>query len=160
MKKIIIAFIIPLLSMGQITEADETELATQIGTHIIIFNGSIKGGVSLNKLPLENGEEYHSLIWTNNEYDINGSRTVLKFKSSSADIESLFDMMRKVIKSNQGKNIKLQDQLVTLKPSSFKDEIYFIAEVDGTNRFFYIKAKGLYELFGKTWNKKDWKNFR
>jgi len=122
MRKLLILFIIPLLSTGQITEANESELATQIGSHIIIFNGSLKGGVSLNKLPLENGEQYHSLIWTYNDYDLNGSRTVLRFKSNSADIESLFDMMRRVIKTNQGKNIKLQDQLVTIKPSSFKEK--------------------------------------
>lgn len=158
MNKIIIALLIPLLSMGQITEAEPTELSTRIGARLFTFNGVVIGAVALDKLPIENGEQYHSLNWTNDRYDENGSRTSIKFKSTSEDIESLFNIMRRVIKTGEGKNIKLQDKVVTIEPFT-KNILMFKTEVDDKMKYFFLKPRGIYALFGKTFNKKDWNKF-
>jgi len=158
-KLLLILLLLPITSFSQISEVDESDLGTQIGVHMFVFQGSIEGGVTLNKLKIENNVEYHSLIWANDRYDEPGERTELKFKSTTEDINSLFEIFKNVIKTDKQKVLKLENKTVTIKPSSFKDEVIFMYELNGENKYFFIKAKGLYELFGKPWNKKEWREY-
>ena len=113
----------------------------------------MNGGVSLGKLPNIDGKEFHQLIWTNSDYDKVEERTLFTFHSTSDDINNLFQMFKEVIKTQKTKIFKLKDKVITIMPSSIKNEVIFNYESDGVNKYFYISSIGIYELFGKTWNR-------
>ena len=68
-------------------------------------------------------------------------------------------MFKEVIKTQKTKIFKLDGNLVTIKPSSINDEVIFLYELNEENKYFNINAIGIYELFGKTWNRKEWKKY-
>ena len=146
-------FLLPVFTYAQITRVPNDSLGEHIGLHIIYFLGRVNGGVSLGKLPDVNGREYHQLIWTNRDYDKKGERTILRFQSTSDDINNLFELFKEVNKTQKTKIIKLEDKIFTIMPSSIKNEVTFRYESDGVNKYFYISSIGIYELFGKTWNR-------
>jgi len=152
MKKLFL-FLLPIFTYAQITKAYNDNLGEHIGLHIIYFLGRVNGGVSLGKLPDVNGREYHQLIWTNSDYDKEEERTILTFQSTSDDINDLFELFKKAVKTQKTKIIKLEDKVITIIPSSTKNEVTFHYESDGVNKYFYISSIGIYELFGKTWNR-------
>ena len=80
-------------------------------------------------------------------------RTILTFQSTSDDINDLFELFKKAVKTQKTKIIKLEDKVITIMPSSTKNEVTFHYESDGVNKYFYISSIGIYELFGKTWNR-------
>lgn len=61
-------------------------------------------------------------------------------------------MFKEVIKTRKTKIIKLEDKVITIMPSSIKNEVIFHYESDGVKKYFYLNSIGIYELFGKTWN--------
>ena len=126
---------------------------------IIYYLGIVNGGISLGKLLEVDGGEFHQLIWTNSDYDKLEERTLLTFHSTSDDINNLFEIFKDVIKTQKIKIIKLKDNFVTSKPSSIKDEVIFLYELNEVSKYFYINAIGIYELFGETWNRKEWKKY-
>jgi|TARA_B110000046_G_scaffold11053_1_gene10998 hypothetical protein len=146
-------FLLPVFTYAQITRVPNDSLGEHIGLHIIYFLGRVNGGVSLGKLPDVNGREYHQLIWTNRDYDKKGERTILRFQSTSDDINNLFELFKEVNKTQKTKIIKLEDKIFTIMPSSIKNEVTFRYESDGVNKYFYISSIGIYELFGKTWSR-------
>ena len=146
-------FLLPVFTYAQITRVPNDSLGEHIGLHIIYFLGRVNGGVSLGKLPDVNGREYHQLIWTNRDYDKKGERTILRFQSTSDDINNLFELFKEVNKTQKTKIIKLEDKIFTIMPSSIKNEVTFRYESDGVNKYFYISSIGIYELFGKTWRR-------
>ena len=152
MKKLFL-FLLPIFTYAQITKAYNDNLGEHIGLHIIYFLGRVNGGVSLSKLPDGNGREYHQLIWTNKDYDEEEERTILTFQSTSEDINNLFKLFNEVIKIQKTKIVKLEDKVITIIPSSIKNQAIFHYESDGVNKYFYISSTGIYELFGKTWNR-------
>ena len=146
-------FLLPVFTYAQITRVPNDSLGEHIGLHIIYFLGRVNGGVSLGKLPDVNGRDYHQLIWTNRDYDKKGERTILRFQSTSDDINNLFELFKEVNKTQKTKIIKLEDKIFTIMPSSIKNEVTFRYESDGVNKYFYISSIGIYELFGKTWSR-------
>jgi hypothetical protein len=146
MKKLFL-FLLPVFSFAQISITSNDSLGEHIGLHIIYYLGRVNGGVSLGKLPNIDGKEFHQLIWTNSDYDKVEERTLFTFQSTSDDINNLFQMF------------KLDGKLVTIKPSSINDEVIFLYELNEENKYFNINAIGIYELFGKTWNRKEWKKY-
>ena len=151
MKKIFL-FLLPVLTCAQITKVHNDSSGEHIGLHIIYFLGRVNGGVSLGKLPDVKGREYHQLIWTNRDYDKEEERTILTFQSTSDDINNLFELFKEAIKTRKTKIIKLEDKVITIMPSSIKNEVIFHYESDGVKKYFYLNSVGIYELFGKTWN--------
>ena len=151
-------FLLPVFTYAQITRVPNDSLGEHIGLHIIYFLGRVNGGVSLGKLPDVNGRDYHQLIWTNRDYDKKGERTILRFQSTSDDINNLFELFKEVNKTQKTKIIKLEDKIFTIMPSSIKNEVTFRYESDGVNKYFYISSIGIYELFGKTWSRYRKKN--
>ena len=91
--------------------------------------------------------------WTNSDYDKEEERTILTFQSTSDDINDLFELFKEAVKTQKTKIIKLEDKVITIMPSSTKNEVTFHYESDGVNKYFYISSTGIYELFGKTWNR-------
>ena len=158
MKKLFL-FLIPVFTYAQITKVPNDNLGEHIGLHIIYFLGRVNGGVSFGKLPDVNRREYHQLIWTNRDYDKEEERTILTFQSTSDDINNLFEFFKEVIKTQKTKIFKLDDNVITIKPSPINDEVIFLYELNEENKYFYINAIGIYELFGKTWNIKEWKEY-
>ena len=158
MKKIFL-FLLPVLTYAQITKVHNDSSGEHIGLHIIYYLGRVNGGVSLGKLPNIDGKEFHQLIWTNSDYDKVEERTLFTFQSTSDDINNLFQMFKDVIKTQKTKIFKLDGKLVTIKPSSINDEVIFLYELNEENKYFNINAIGIYELFGKTWNRKEWKKY-
>ena len=152
MKKLLL-FLLPIFTYAQITKVPNDGLGEHIGLHIIYFLGRVNGGVSLGKLPDVNGSECHQLIWTNRDYDKEEERTILTFQSTSDDINNLFELFKEVVKSQKTKIFKLKDKVITIMSSSIKNEVIFNYESDGVNKYFYISSIGVYELFGKTWNR-------
>ena len=152
-------FLLPVFSFAQISITSNDSLGEHIGLHIIYYLGRVNGGVSLGKLPNINGKEFHQLIWTNSDYDKVEERTLFTFQSTSDDINNLFQMFKEVIKTQKTKIFKLDGKLVTIKPSSINDEVIFLYELNEENKYFNINAIGIYELFGKTWNRKEWKEY-
>ena len=151
MKKLFL-FLLPVFSFAQISITSNDSLGEHIGLHIIYFLGRVNGGVSLGKLPDVKGREYHQLIWTNRDYDKEEERTILTFQSTSDDINNLFELFKEAIKTRKTKIIKLEDKVITIMPSSIKNEVIFHYESDGVKKYFYLNSIGIYELFGKTWN--------
>ena len=147
MKKLFL-FLLPVFSFAQISITSNDSLGEHIGLHIIYYLGRVNGGVSLGKLPNIDGKEFHQLIWTNSDYDKLEERTLLTFHSTSDDINNLFEIFKDIIKTQKIKIIKLKDNVVTIKPSSIKDEVIFLYELNEVSKYFYINAIGIYELFG------------
>jgi hypothetical protein len=68
-------------------------------------------------------------------------------------------MFKEVIKTQKTKIFKLDGNFVTIKPSSRNDEVIFLYVLNKENKYFYINAIGIYELFGKTWDRKEWEEY-
>ena len=158
MKKLFL-FLLPVFTYAQISIISNDSLGEHIGLHIIYYLGRVNGGVSLGKLPDIDGIEFHQLIWTNSNYDKVKERTLLTFHSTSDDINNLFEMFKEVIKTQKTKIFKLGGNFVTIKPSSRNDEVIFLYVLNKENKYFYINAIGIYELFGKTWDRKEWEEY-
>ena len=158
MKKILL-FLLPVISYAQIDIISKDSLGEHIGLHITYYLGRVNGGVSLGKLPDIGGREFHQLIWTNSDYDKKEERTLLTFHSTKDDINNLFEMFKVVIKTQKTKVFKLDGNIVTIKPSSINNEVIFLYKLNEVNKYFYINAIGIYELFGKNWNIQEWKEY-
>ena len=158
MKKLFL-FFLPIYSYTQININSNDSFGDHIGLHIIYFLGRENGGVSLGKLPNINGKEFHQLIWANKDYDKEEEKTLVTFPSTSDDISNLFETFKKVIKTQKIKIFELGDNIVTIKPSSVKDEVIFHFTHNKKIKYFYINIIGVYELFGKTWNRDEWKEY-
>ena len=158
MKKLFL-FFLPIYSYAQININSNDSIGEHIGLHIIYYLGRVNGGVSLGKLPNIDGKEFHQLIWTNSDYDKVEERTLFTFHSTSDDINNLFQMFKEVIKTQKTKIFKLDGKLVTIKPSSINDEVIFLFAFNKKIKYFYINIIGIYELFGKTWNRDEWKEY-
>jgi hypothetical protein len=158
MKKLFL-FFLPIYSYAQINIISNDSVGEHIGLHIIYFLGRENGGVSLSKLSIIYGKEFLQLIWTNKDYDKIEEKTLVTFPSTSDDINILFETFKKVIKTQKIINFELAGNIVTIKPSSVKDEVIFLYTFNKKIKYFYINAIGIYELFGKAWNKDEWKEF-
>ena len=160
-KLLLIVFFLTLPSpfFGQTIKVTNDVLGKQIGLHFIYYHGRITGGVSLNKLPNVNGKEYYAFVWSNSEYDKKEEKTTLRFQSTSEEIDTLFETFKRVIKTKELKELRLEDKTVIIKPSAFNEDVYFVYEVAGLTKYFFIKAIGIYELFGKTFDKKEWEEY-
>ena len=99
------------------------------------------------------------MIWANKDYDKEEEKTLVTFPSTSDDISNLFETFKKVIKTQKIKIFELGDNIVTIKPSSVKDEVIFFFAHNKKIKYFYINIIGIYELFGKTWNRDEWKEY-
>ena len=160
MNKVLFLFLIPIISVyGQIQVVEESEknsyeenLIGQVNQ--FDFGGVFIGIASLSKLKVIDGKQYYYMSWQNQEYSTIDDRVSVTFYASEQELDGLFDIFKSVFKNNSDKEVNVGDENFYLK--RFSKKTLYIRTKDG---WFTVNPAALHALFGKGWDKKEWKNY-
>ena len=157
-KSLILLFLIPILGYGQIGESTIAfEKVVEIGSlWIVNAAGTFNGKVKLTKT---NDKDYLLSFQDQNFQEISNV-VVVKFSATLDELDYLFNELKKTFKSpNEEFKISIGNSIL-IYDLYRKKEIKITALMEsGRTSYFTAGARGLHILFGKEWNKKEWKNY-
>ena len=90
----------------------------------------------------------------NQDYSTITDIASIMFHATPDEMDSLFEMFKTILKTGEKQTLNLGDKRLSVSRIA-KDTIWFYTS-DG---FFDCNAAALHALFGKPWNKKEWKSF-
>tara|TARA_A100001015_G_C15018750_1_gene726884 strand:- start:1266 stop:1766 length:501 start_codon:yes stop_codon:yes gene_type:complete len=161
-KLVLLLLIIPFVSLGQIGQATDVEKPKLLGKEVNLYgtqgiNGSVR--IFVMGKTNGNGQKLYTLKFQNQEYEILQDGVSVPFYASATELDYLFNQMKMVFKLGKSeiKVIPVGDsKFVITKVNS--NEI--LISIDGQkNGYFNVNPAGLHFLFGKRWNKKEWKAY-
>ena len=120
-------------------------------------NGRVAMKVLAEKI---GGKDYVYLGYQNQEYKSITDIKSAMFSATDEDLDGLFGILKEVIKTDKDKEIKLGTNYL-LNASKFSDSSIFMYFYKGSIKhgYFTLSPAGLHRLFGKEFNKKEWKAY-
>jgi hypothetical protein len=159
MKPYLIFFFVSLvsfnLSYSQIGKKENVNEVLELVGEIDLFggNGSTINGQSRIHKVLKQGK--FILSFQNQDFKVTDNVVSITFNGDDNDLNYLFEELRSCFKTPKEKFfITVGDE--TLEFSNTNSNIIQIVSQDG---YFFTTSGGLYILFGKEWNKKDFKEY-
>ena len=105
-------------------------------------------------------KDYVWLGFQNQEYQSISDIKSVMFAATEEDLDGLFDILKEIIKTDKEQEIKLGTNYI-LNASKFSDSSIFMYFFKGSrkNGYFTLSPSGLHQLFGKEFDKKEWKQY-
>ncbi|MDA8871208.1 hypothetical protein N9H89_00890 [Flavobacteriaceae bacterium] len=151
---LIISLLISLSSFSQISTVEKQDESKTIGQINLYNSTGLNGTATFQMASIIDGKQYYYLGWQNQDYSTITDIASIMFHATPNEIDSLFDMFKTILKTGEKQTLNLGDKRLTVSRIA-KDTIWFYTS-DG---FFDCNAAALHALFGKPWNKKQWKSF-
>ena len=156
MKKLLLLFLISFSSYSQVSVGEKEAEDIIVGS-VKLYP---KGSAELKIIDEIDGKNLYYLGYQNQDYSQIISIESVVFTATKEDIDGLFDILKMVLKNGEKKTVNLGENFVVKASKIGKDDIFFwIMEGSRKNGNFSISTQGLYSLFGKQFNKKEWKAF-
>ena len=152
-KLIIVLLVIPFISLAQI---GKTEKANE--GYATIGKAEWYGFwyAELKKTNIGN-KDFYMLSYRNAEYQTVVDTHNIGFNATESELEYLFNELKKGFKSDEELKLNIGETTIMFK-KYMKSNIY-IANLDGSGSWFSVPPNLFYELFGKEYNKKEFKLF-
>ena len=110
----------------------------------------------LKKTNVDN-KDYYVLSYKNAEYQTIFDIHSIGFYATEAELEYLFNELKKGFKSKE--ELKLNIGKTTIMFRKFMKSNIYISNLDGSGSWFSIPPNLFYELFGKKYDKKEFKSY-
>lgn len=152
-KKLVpLLLIIPFISLGQIGSTEKASVGKTIGKAEWYGNWYAE----LKKTNVDN-KDYYVLSYKNAEYQTIFDIHSIGFYATEAELEYLFNELKKGFKSKE--ELKLNIGKTTIMFRKFMKSNIYISNLDGSGSWFSIPPNLFYELFGKKYDKKEFKSY-
>jgi hypothetical protein len=147
------------ISNGQIGKKQNVNELRELVGEINLFGGvgsTVNGKSKIYKILNEN---QFILTYQDQNYQVVESIVSIPFKGDDSDLDYLFNELRSCYKTpNKTYNISVGEH--ELEFSNTRSNIIQITSVNnGVESYFFTTSGGLYILFGKKWNKKEFKDY-
>lgn len=148
---------------AQIGEAREDIEIVHLGGPILLYHstGKVNGkaGITIFDTKDAEGRSYHILYYQNQEYQQLADVQKAGFFASKADIDYLFEEMRKVFKTKKTVSIPIGKSEMTVNYFNVLGRQLFIQMSGDVRGHFSLTPGGLYYLLGKgdQWDRKAFK---
>lgn len=148
-------FSLTSFTYGQIGKKQSLDASIELVGEVVLYGGqgyTINGKASISRLLNENK---FVLTFQNQDYKLIDKVASITFFGSNNDLDYLFNELRSCFKSpKEVFNIKVGE--FDLQFSNHRGNEIIVTTEQG---HFLTTAAGLYALFGKKWNKQEFKNY-
>jgi len=105
-------------------------------------------------------KDYVWLGYQNQEYKSISDIKSVMFAATEKDLDGLFGILKSIFKTDKDQEIKL-GTIHLLNASKLGDDSIFLYFYNGSkkNGYFSLSPIGLHKLFGKEFDKKEWKEY-
>lgn len=150
--------LLPIMCFGQIgASSSVSDEIIEIGS-INLYNamGTVNGKAKLTKA---NDNDY-LLSFQDQDFQQISNIVIVEFSANSDELDYLFNELKKTFKSpNEEFRISVGNSTLLYKLYR-KKEMQITALLDnGKSGYFTLNGAALHILFGKKWNKKEWKKY-
>ena len=158
MKKLFLIFLIaPVLGFGQIGKSSSlSDEKQEIGSiNLVNAIGTFNGKAKLTK-----AYGKYLLSFQDQSFQKISKIVIVEFSASEEEFNYLFDELKSTFKSSK-EEFRIEVGNATLVYNLYrKKEMKITAMLkNGEKGYFTTNAAALHILFGKEWNKKEWKNY-
>ena len=158
MKKLLLLLLIaPVLGLGQIGKSSSlSDEKQEIGSiNLVNAIGTFNGKAKLTK-----AYGKYLLSFQDQSFQKISKIVIVEFSASEEEFNYLFDELKSTFKSSK-EEFRIEVGNATLVYNLYrKKEMKITAMLkNGEKGYFTTNAAALHILFGKEWNKKEWKNY-
>lgn len=151
---LITCLLISFSSFSQISTVEEDDNSDLIGQILLYTATGANGTATLRTASIIDGKQYYYLGWQNQDYQTITDIASIMFHATPDEMDSLFETFKTILKTGKKQTLNLGDKVLTVSKLG-KNTIWFYTS-DG---FFDCNAAQLHMLFGKKFDKKQWKSF-
>ena len=154
---LVVLLIAPVLGFGQIGKSSSlSDEKQEIGSiNLVNAIGTFNGKAKLTK-----AYGKYLLSFQDQSFQKISKIVIVEFSASEEEFNYLFDELKSTFKSSK-EEFRIEVGNATLVYNLYrKKEMKITAMLkNGEKGYFTTNAAALHILFGKKWNKKDWKNY-